>query len=261
MSLSYRVDYDLIAHLYDEPQRDHGVDPGLSLFLSQRPAIDPRQMAVLDMGCGTGKQLAANRGRIPDASLTGMDFFLGMLKQARKRSRDVFWVQGDSASPPFSSASFDYITNQFSYPHVREKSRLVAETYRLLKPGGRFVMTNIDPWAMPGWILYRYFPAAHELDHRDFLRVERFVELMRAVGFTDIQVDRRCQNSDVDLAEFLEYASARFRASQLMAIASTDYEQGLRRIRDDIARAGGQTTLVRSDVSLVTIRGDKAVSV
>lgn len=135
--MSYRVDYDLIAHLYDEPQRDHGVDPGLSLFLSQRPAIDPRQMAVLDMGCGTGKQLAANRGRFSDASLTGMDFFLGMLKQARKRSRDVFWVQGDSASPPFSSTSFDYITNQFSYPHVREKSRLVAETYRLLSSGRR----------------------------------------------------------------------------------------------------------------------------
>jgi ubiquinone/menaquinone biosynthesis C-methylase UbiE len=41
--------------------------------------------------------------------------------------------------------TYPYITNQFSYPHVLDKPGMILETYCVLKPGGRFVMTNIDP--------------------------------------------------------------------------------------------------------------------
>lgn len=258
MPTPYRIDYDRIAHLYDEPARDHDADANLRQFLDQRPWLDPAQIAVLDMGCGTGKQLAVDRQYFPGAFLVGLDYFLGMLRQAQRRDPGILWVQGDSAAPPFPTASFDYITNQFSYPHVRDKPSMMAATFRLLKPGGRFVMTNIDPWSMPGWILYRYFPAAQSRDHRDFLPASRFVALMQRVGFSQIQVERRDHSADIDLAGFLDYASARFRTSQWLAIADADYDEGLRRIRRELAQDADHNPIIRSQVSLLTIRGDKA---
>ena len=56
-----RVDYDLIAPLYDEPIREHPVDARLLEFLGERKDLDGTAVRVLDVGCGTGQQLSANR--------------------------------------------------------------------------------------------------------------------------------------------------------------------------------------------------------
>lgn len=41
----HRVNYDQIAHLYDEPVRDHDVDPTLLAFLAERPDLSPATCA------------------------------------------------------------------------------------------------------------------------------------------------------------------------------------------------------------------------
>lgn len=98
---------------------------------------------ILDVGCGTGKQLAPNRRG-----------FAGMLMR---------------------SDAFHYVTSQFAYPHVRQTELLLKEVFRALKAGGRFVMTNIDPWSMARWLLYQYFPEALDLDRQDFMQVESVI--------------------------------------------------------------------------------------
>jgi ubiquinone/menaquinone biosynthesis C-methylase UbiE len=167
-----RVDYDHIAHLYDEPLRDHPVDPQLVDFLQER-ALGPMDTTrILDLGCGTGKQLTANHAAFPQISTVGLDLSHGMLRIARARCPNVRWVHGDASRIPFRSQSFDYITNQFSYHHIHDQPGFVCEVFRVLKPGGRFVMVNIDPWSMDRWVIYRYFPQARSLDHQDFLTGE-----------------------------------------------------------------------------------------
>lgn len=54
ISSAQRVNYDLIAHLYDEPGRDYDTDPNLVKFLKKKADL---RIRILDMGCGTGKQL------------------------------------------------------------------------------------------------------------------------------------------------------------------------------------------------------------
>ncbi len=107
-----RVDYDQIADLYDEPGRDFDPDGELLRYLEQRP-IAVVGCRVLDMGCGTGKQLAADHQSMPSIQLVGLDLFYRMLEHGRQRCTTVGWVQGDNMSPPFAGGSFDYITNQF----------------------------------------------------------------------------------------------------------------------------------------------------
>jgi hypothetical protein len=61
-----RVNYDLIAHLFDQgPYCAKSVDPELAAFMAHRAASDPP--CILDIGCGTGSQLIANRSIAPGA--------------------------------------------------------------------------------------------------------------------------------------------------------------------------------------------------
>jgi SAM-dependent methyltransferase len=253
---SQRVNYDLIAHVYDEPLRDHDVDSNLLGFLSERPAWRSADIRILDTGCGTGKQLAADRQVFPDGLMVGLDLFHGMLRQARRRCTAVAWVQGNSARLPFKDASFDYITNQFSYHHVPDKPRMIVEIGRVLSSGGRFVMTNPDPWSMPGWIVYRYFPTARQRDFEDFLPAEEFAALMTKAGFSTIQISRRHWQEKEDLKRFLEYASQRYRTSSLMAISDRDFKAGIARLAKEIEKSG-DAVCVDSELCLVTLIGDK----
>ena len=251
-----RVNYDDIAHLYDEPVRDYDVDAHLVELLDERPVRRPSGIRVLDTGCGTGKQLAADRRAFPDGLMVGLDLFHGMLRQARRRCPDVAWVQGNSARPPLKDASFDYITNQFSYHHVLDKPRMIVEIGRVLSSGGRFAMTNLDPWSMPGWIGYTYFPAGRQRDFEDFLPVEDFAALMTKAGFSNIQISRRHWQEKENLKHFFEYASQRYHTSQLMAISDGDFEAGIARLADEVEKFG-DTACVDSEICLVTVIGDK----
>jgi ubiquinone/menaquinone biosynthesis C-methylase UbiE len=252
-----RVDYDAVATFYDEPARDHVVDPHLLAFLNTRGHAGTSSVRILDIGCGTGKQLAANHGRFPAMSLVGVDRFRGMLDIARRRCRSVAWIQGDGATLPLATASFDYATNQYSYPHIERTRQFIDEVYRTLKPRGRFVMTHIDPWAMPDWLVYQCFPESFELDQRAFVPVERFVTLLRNAGFQDTHVTREDLSKEESVAVFFRYVSDRHRMSQLMAISDEAYAAGLRRIDKQLSESTGRAAMARSEFVRVTIRGDK----
>jgi SAM-dependent methyltransferase len=251
-----RLNYDKIAHLYDEPIRDYDVDPNLVEYLAQRPSGSPKTR-ILDLGCGTGKQLTADASRLANIQLVGQDLFAGMLAIAQKRGPSVAWVQADNANPPFAQGIFDYITNQFNYQHVQQREKMIAALFRLLKPGGRFVMNNIDPWQMRNWLIYHFFPATWELDMQDFLPVERLVGLLETAGFTDIKVSRRSLDSDLTLREVYVYCSRRTAASQFMAIPDEDYAKGLSQLQKQIASLGSEAKY-RSTFCFLTILADKA---
>ena len=86
------MDYDAIAELYDlAPYRTRPVDPELLAFLRERPSA--AGLTLLDIGCGTGKQLIANRAAVAPAQMVGVDRFVGMLKQAQTKAPQIAWVQ------------------------------------------------------------------------------------------------------------------------------------------------------------------------
>ena len=249
-----RVNYDLIAHIYDEPGRNYDTDPNLVSFLEQKFIPQPH---ILDMGCGTGKQLTVDHKKFPQLQMVGLDLFHGMLLQAQKRCNEIIWIQGDNTNLPFGNNGFDYITNQFSYHHVQNKLRLITETYRILKPGGRFAITNLDPWSMAGWIVYQYFPASRQRDLSDFLPVDELVTQMEKIGFCNIQVKRDHNWNEKNLYEFLCYANQRHRTSQLIAIQDHEYEEGSVKLKDDIAKLGNDFQVL-SEICLVWVTGDKS---
>jgi ubiquinone/menaquinone biosynthesis C-methylase UbiE len=130
------VDYDAIASLYDsQPYRARAVDREFSAFVEQRARSD--ELSVLDVGCGTGNQLVANRAAAPHAKLVGIDRSLGMLRQAWRKAPNIAWVRADAAAIPFPNHSFDFINSQYAFHHVETKARMLREAFRVLRPNGR----------------------------------------------------------------------------------------------------------------------------
>src|SRR5271165_2197841 len=148
-----RVDYDAIASLYDsQPYRARSVDPQLRAVVAEGPGA----LTVLDVACGTGNQLIANRAAWPSILFVGLDRSLGMLEQARKKAPDIAWIAGDAAALPCDAASFDMVCCQFAFHHIDDELGMLRETVRVLRPGGRFTLHNICPQQSTGWLYYEY---------------------------------------------------------------------------------------------------------
>jgi SAM-dependent methyltransferase len=210
------------------------------------------------MGCGTGNQLVANQSDLGKGVwMVGLDLFLGMLHQAQAKTREIAWVQADASKPPFADQSFDFITNQFAFHHVQDKEVMLHAVYRLLRRGGRFVMTNISPWDMPDWLYYTYFPTAFAIDCCDFLPKEALVELMHQAGFHQITLALEALSYEQDLRKFFATVCRRDTCSQLLTISNAAYQAGLRQLAKEIEAAGHRTIRVHTQMYLLTLCGDK----
>jgi ubiquinone/menaquinone biosynthesis C-methylase UbiE len=99
---------------------------------------------LLDVCCGTGvvTGAAARRG----ADVTGMDFSVAMLDQARRRHAQLRFDEGDAEALPYADGSFDAVVSNFGIHHIAHSDRAMAEARRVLRPGGRLAITN---WAAP----------------------------------------------------------------------------------------------------------------
>jgi ubiquinone/menaquinone biosynthesis C-methylase UbiE len=111
--MSKRANYDQVADRYDNQRyRSKEPDPDLAAFLTERGDRDANALRILDLGCGTGSQLVANRSLISAGQMMGLDRSAGMLAQARTKAPEIRWAQGDATRLPFKEASFDYISKK-----------------------------------------------------------------------------------------------------------------------------------------------------
>ena len=103
---------------------------------------------VLEVACGTGivtERLARRvQGR---GSLVATDLNEAMLAHAQRRLGPrlaVEWRQADGTRLPFEDGSFDVVVCQFGLMFFPDKAAGVAEAYRVLRSGGRYLFNVWD---------------------------------------------------------------------------------------------------------------------
>jgi SAM-dependent methyltransferase len=101
---------------------------------------DIRPRAVLDVGCGSGGNLALLDAVYPGARSIGVDIERAPLVFCRTE-RVTPVVQADVAALPFAAAAFDLVTAFDALEHVRDDGAVLAEMSRVCRPGGALALT------------------------------------------------------------------------------------------------------------------------
>ncbi|AUB36284.1 Ubiqui/menaqui biosynthesis C-methylase UbiE [Nostoc flagelliforme CCNUN1] len=100
-------------------------------------------LRLLDVACGTGWLSAAALKR--EAIVTGLDYAENMVAIARVRSPQASFHNGDAENLPFESGQFKAVVCNLGILHFPKPERAIAESFRVLKPGGRYAFTCWTP--------------------------------------------------------------------------------------------------------------------
>jgi ubiquinone/menaquinone biosynthesis C-methylase UbiE len=160
---------------------------------------------VLDVACGTGvvTRMAAERVGAT-GSVAGLDITAGMLAVARSATPpdiSIDWQEGDAESMPFPDGAFDVVLCQMGLQFVPGKLAALREMRRVLKTGGRAVVSVPGPkpplFAIMTEALARHLsPEAASFGDLVFSMhdVDEVKELMRSAGFRKVDVEARTKS-------------------------------------------------------------------
>ncbi len=176
-------------------------------WLTPRPG-----MRLLDVAGGTGDIAFRFLKRLKgDGHVTVCDLTSAMLDEGARRAEkdgvaNIDWVCGDAMALPFADRSFDACTLAFGIRNVTRIEDALAQAYRVLRPGGRFLCLEFSQIPNPGlqWLYDRYSfnvipPIGQAVTGdrdsyqylvesiRKFPDQEGFVEMIRAAGFGQVK--------------------------------------------------------------------------
>jgi ubiquinone/menaquinone biosynthesis C-methylase UbiE len=133
---------------------------------------------VLDVACGPG--LLACAFASGARHVTGIDLTPAMIEQAKALMRakglsNLTWQVGDVVSLPYPDDAFSVVFTRYSFHHMIDPARVLAEMVRVARPGGRVVVVDV----------YTTSPEqAEAYDHVESLRDPSHV---RALGFDELE--------------------------------------------------------------------------
>ncbi len=147
---------ELIAHHYDRLAPFYGTLEWLymlRLLGVRRKSVSKLRLrqgdTVLEVGCGSGSNFQLLERVVgPNGIIFGVDLSGGMLARAKARCSRHGWsnvemTQADALSyqPRVQPRAALF---SFSYSAIPERSRVLAQTWSLLQPGGRLVITDLS---------------------------------------------------------------------------------------------------------------------
>jgi demethylmenaquinone methyltransferase/2-methoxy-6-polyprenyl-1,4-benzoquinol methylase len=169
--------------------------------------------AVLDVAGGTGDVAFRIADRSEGAVVTVADINPDMLAVGRERAAErqfserIDFVEANAEALPFDAGRFDAVTIAFGIRNVPRIDAALAEAFRVLKPGGRFlclefsavdvavldkvyelysfnVIPMIGSWVVGDAEPYRYLVESI----RKFPNQARFAAMVEAAGFAKVAV-------------------------------------------------------------------------
>jgi arsenite methyltransferase len=166
---------------------------------------------VLDLGSGGGIDVLLSAKRVgPTGRVYGLDTTDEMLALARRNAADagagnVEFLKGDMERIPLPDASVDVIISNCVINLSADKGQVLREAYRVLRPGGRFAVSDVVVRGeIPGeirrsmelWVGC----IAGALEEREF------EALLRDAGFEDPSLEPTRVYDPEDARSFLEEA-------------------------------------------------------
>jgi arsenite methyltransferase len=170
-------------------------------------ALNPGEV-VLDLGSGGGIDVLLSAKRVgPTGKAYGLDMTDEMLALARENQRkagvaNVEFLKGEIESVPLPDDSVDVIISNCVINLSADKDKVLAEAFRVLKPGGRFAVSDVItrgeiPEPLRQSVLLWVGCLAGALDETDYL------ERLRRAGFEEVSIEPTRVYKVEDAREFL----------------------------------------------------------
>ena len=134
------------------PRQGPGSDDSTLKALSLCPEL-PERPAILDIGCGPGRQTLALANALMDGHMTAVDIhqeYLDELQERAKAARAAARIDilaGDMNKLPFPPQSFDLIWSEGA-AYIMGFDKALVAWKRLLKPGGYLAVSELV-WLQP----------------------------------------------------------------------------------------------------------------
>ena len=188
----------ITGNLYEDAQKNQLPDTAVQASLG---CGNPTALAelkagevVLDLGSGGGIDVLLSAKRVgPTGKAFGLDMTDEMLALANENKRkagaqNVEFLKGEIENIPLPDNSVDVIISNCVINLSADKDRVLREAFRVLKPGGRFAVSDVVtrgeiPAGIRGSILLWVGCVAGALDEREY-RAK-----LSAAGFEDVEIE------------------------------------------------------------------------
>lgn len=160
---------------------------------------------VLDLGSGGGIDVLLSARRVgPTGFVYGLDMTDDMLELARENQRtagieNVEFRKGEIENIPLPDASVDVIISNCVINLSADKPRVLAEAFRVLKPGGRFAVSDI--------VVRGSVPAA--LRHSVELWIGCVAGALEEAEYRELLVDAGFEQVDIEPTRVYQVEDAR----------------------------------------------------
>lgn len=175
-----------------------GLFPG-GIFKQRRliAAMAPRDhyARILDMGSSTGHFTTALQETYPDAEIHGVDLSLRTLEHAQRVANANGWgwklYQRAAEDTGFEDAAFDLVASYILLHEIPEAviRSVFAEAFRVLKPGGDMIMSDVTRYADMDKVGQWRADAGARYGGEPYWRESAsldLAEVARSVGFVDV---------------------------------------------------------------------------
>jgi arsenite methyltransferase len=208
-----QVDYTVFSENYESKE---GYNPDADLNLGCGIPTDFADIKkgdhVLDLGSGAGNDCFVARALVGEnGKVTGLDMTEQMVKKAREncdklKFKNVEFVLGDIESMPFEDKQFDIVVSNCVLNLVPDKNKAFNEISRVLKPGGRFCVSDV---VIKGTLSEKMIKDAEMYAGcvSGASEMTEYLKIVEETGFLDINIHKQ---KEIKLPESLlsEYNSA-----------------------------------------------------
>ncbi|AIQ52589.1 hypothetical protein R70331_14425 [Paenibacillus sp. FSL R7-0331] len=165
-------------------------------------------MRVLEVGSGPGFITEQLVNSLPDSQITALEYDKSLLDEAERRiaappSSRLELVHGSVYETGLADNTYDFVIARLLFLHLHNPSDAAKEIYRVLKPGGKLVIIDIDDGifgavnpdsaVLPSVIRKL---AAHQAAKGGNRYVGRSLPLTES-GYCDVDMDAVVQHSDL----------------------------------------------------------------